>query len=1029
MAQDITEKVLFEVRLNAEQLKTESDAVRKQQAGLATAIATTRAEQKQLAAEFKAGTKSEAEYGAAAQVLTEKLRTQSKEQAAAGKTLENLGKLSGEAEGSINQLRAELALTTASYNALSKEERASSEAGKALQVRTRAISDELKGLESAVGDNRREVGNYRGAFQDLVKEMVKLQVQEKNLVAGSKELAENQQRQIGFQTAASAAAAKAGKSYEQAEKDITNYAAAIRPAVASLVALEVEQARVVETAGETSEAARKIGFQVAAATRSLEEAGPATESFSGALVEAAGQSDALGGAVGTLSGVQEKYIQVQNLARLAMGASTGAARILKLALIATGLGAFLVVIGSLITYFTQTAEGGRIVETVMAKIGATIDVVTDRIGNFGKVAAQFFSGNFSQAAETARASFRGIGDEIARETKLAGDLSKARQQLDIDQANNIATNKRLLNDVERLKNLRDDENNSLAVRTQANEDAYKVELQRQNTLADLAKRNFGLLKADIDRRGGAAKATVEQRRALGEAENEYYDILEDSAGKQNELITNRFSLQKEGAEKLRKLRQDALNLELAQLDARLAKVVVGSGAELQLQKDKLSKQRAIALSEAELTASAKKAIEVKFRQDVEQLDRDHLQILRAQAVEAQQTAIATQLAQARAGSNEEFLLKAEAIQASLQQQLAAIDTRQSAEAQQAQGDRARAEATRQQAELEFTQALANLETYLAERRTLTNAQYASGEITKAQHEQQLAAIEKAGGQARIVVLQDYGRDATAETEAQSQREVTATEQTTERKKELAEQEQSIRLAVASTAGDAADLVIEALGEESAAGQAALALKKAAALATIGINLATELSEIGKNAAANPLNIPTAGVAGLSQATILSAIAIGKSVLASARVLAFADGGRVVGPGGPKDDLIPALLSNGEGVMTARAMSLFGPVLSWMNQAGGGKSFGYSDPMPAATMARYAEGGVVRYDASYMAAMSGRSGGSQQPIDYLALAQAIAQEVGPVFYEANKALPVPDLNITELAAKQQRAARNEARGTI
>lgn len=1032
---DETEKVLFQITLNSEQLKAEMEKVRTQQRGLTTDIAKTREMQKLLTADFKNGSVSEKEYGIEAQRLSEKLRAQVKEQAAASKTLENLNKVQNSATDSNDQLRAELALCTAAYNALSKEERENTEAGKALQERTRALSLEIGANEQAVNDHRRSVGNYKGGFQELVKEMVKLQVQEKSLGEGTKELAENQRRQVGFLTAAQRAAAQAGQTYEESTKTIENYAKSIQPAVENLVQLEQEQAKLVETGDEASETYRKIGFQIAAANKTLEEGKPATESFTSALLDAAGETETFGGAVQKASGLQEKWIQIQNLSRLAMGASTGAAKILKVALIATGLGAFLVVVGSLITYLTQTAEGGRILEQVFAQIGATVDVLTDRFGTFGKAAMQFLNGDFAQAAETAKASFRGVGDEIQRETKLSLELAKARQALDIAQAKNIATNKRLLNDVERLKNLRDDENNSLAVRTKANEDAYKVEIKRQNTLADLAKRNLNIINQEIERRGGESKATVEQLRARGEAENEYFDILEDSAGKQNELITNRFSLQKEAEERLRKIRQDFLNLEIAQLDARLAKVVVGSEQELQLEKDKLAKQRALALTEADLTASQKKAIEVKYRSDIEALDREHLQRLRQQAAEAQQIAIATQLARAREGSQEEFILKAQAIQAELNARLAAIDTRQSREAQAAQQDRARAETTKSQAELELQQSLTSLETYLSQQRTLTNQQYADGKVTKAQHEAALAAIERAGQQARIVTLQDYGKSTTAEEEAQSQREAAARETKVAADKEAADKRRAIEQARIDAVRGAADTVIEIFGEETAAGQAALALRKAAALSEIAINLAVELSNINKNAAANPLNIPTAGLAGLSQATILTGIAIAKAAFASAKVLAFEEGGVLRGPSHAQGGIPftvagrPGFEAEGDEIILTKGVHrnpALRPFASLLNILGGGKPL-YQDPMPAATMARYAEGGVVRYDASYMAAMSSRNGGSQ--IDYQELAQAIADKVVPGFYEANKALPTPDLNITELRTKQEQQARNEARADL
>ena len=50
---------------------------------------------------------------------------------------------------------------------------------------------------------------------------------------------------------------------------------------------------------------------------------------------------------------------------------------------------------------------------------------------------------------------------------------------------------------------------------------------------------------------------------------------------------------------------------------------------------------------------------------------------------------------------------------------------------------------------------------------------------------------------------------------------------------------------------------------------------------------------------------------------------------------FASGGLVTGPGTGTSDSIPARLSNGESVMTARATEMFAPILSSFNMMGGG----------------------------------------------------------------------------------------------
>ena len=53
---------------------------------------------------------------------------------------------------------------------------------------------------------------------------------------------------------------------------------------------------------------------------------------------------------------------------------------------------------------------------------------------------------------------------------------------------------------------------------------------------------------------------------------------------------------------------------------------------------------------------------------------------------------------------------------------------------------------------------------------------------------------------------------------------------------------------------------------------------------------------------------------------------------------MARGGLVEGPGTATSDSIPTMLSNGEGVMTAGAVTMFEPLLSMMNQMGGGVPF-------------------------------------------------------------------------------------------
>ena len=71
-------------------------------------------------------------------------------------------------EGSVDALRAQLAKNTKELNAMSAAARNNSEEGQKLVTETKEISDRLKEMESAVGDNRRNVGNYAESIQEAM---------------------------------------------------------------------------------------------------------------------------------------------------------------------------------------------------------------------------------------------------------------------------------------------------------------------------------------------------------------------------------------------------------------------------------------------------------------------------------------------------------------------------------------------------------------------------------------------------------------------------------------------------------------------------------------------------------------------------------------------------------------------------------------------------------------------------------------------------------------------------------------------
>lgn len=78
-----------------------------------------------------------------------------------------------------------------------------------------------------------------------------------------------------------------------------------------------------------------------------------------------------------------------------------------------------------------------------------------------------------------------------------------------------------------------------------------------------------------------------------------------------------------------------------------------------------------------------------------------------------------------------------------------------------------------------------------------------------------------------------------------------------------------------------------------------------------------------------------GWAGVASAAAKLALIKAAFAAAKAAVKGFSVGGYVQGAGSGTSDSIPARLSNGESVMTAKATSMFSPILSAFNQLGGG----------------------------------------------------------------------------------------------
>ena len=170
--------------------------------------------------------------------------------------------------------------------------------------------------------------------------------------------------------------------------------------------------------------------------------------------------------------------------------------------------------------------------------------------------------------------------------------------------------------------------------------------------------------------------------------------------------------------------------------------------------------------------------------------------------------------------------------------------------------------------------------------------------------------------ANIQAEQDARAKAAAETERQ------------EREKQALAQDTV--LAFGSVAGSIAGM-LQSFSDEN---KQLAKLSKVIALAQIAIETGVATAKGISSAMSVPFPANLGAIA-TTIATIISGMTSAISTVKSAK---FATGGYVSGPGTGTSDSIPARLSNGESVINARSTAMFGPLLSSLNQAGGGVAF-------------------------------------------------------------------------------------------
>ena len=188
---------------------------------------------------------------------------------------------------------------------------------------------------------------------------------------------------------------------------------------------------------------------------------------------------------------------------------------LKGAIIATGLGALLVAVTSLVAYFKETERGGDALAEVMGGLGAAVKVVIDRVIGLGEALFKFFEGDFKGAIDGVAGAFKGLGDEIARETKIGRELAK--QLNDVEDAERALIAQRAIanRQIAEARLIADDVTKSTEARTAAIQKAGAIEerVARQELAVQRQRLNVLLEQAKIGEVTEDGLVRIEEARA------------------------------------------------------------------------------------------------------------------------------------------------------------------------------------------------------------------------------------------------------------------------------------------------------------------------------------------------------------------------------------------------------------------------------------------------------------------------------------------------------------------------------------
>ena len=211
-----------------------------------------------------------------------------------------------------------------------------------------------------------------------------------------------------------------------------------------------------------------------------------------------------------------------------------AMKVLRVALISTGVGALIVALGSLISYFKGTGEGADKFRVIMAKLRSVIDNLVDRLQTFGSGLVDIFSGRFRDGVEKIRGAFKGMGKEISEDWKLSGQLADAENELYRRETELITSLEERRQKMEELKLAARDQDKTLREQQAAQVEAMNILKSMTEDQVGLEEDRLRIMQEKL--KISASDPTREQLREIADQEAKISQLKAGEARQMRELI-------------------------------------------------------------------------------------------------------------------------------------------------------------------------------------------------------------------------------------------------------------------------------------------------------------------------------------------------------------------------------------------------------------------------------------------------------------------------------------------------------------